>query len=136
MRKFIALFLLTTPLFAASREPIIAKHGIVASTSEIASRVGVEVMKKGGNAVDAAVATALALAATWDMYLDPLGNVIKGASTDGYKAIGVPGTIAGLMLAHKRHGKLKWSELVEPARRLAAEGFIISPFLESVLHED
>src|SRR5437762_1157101 len=172
MRKFIALFLLTTPLFAASREPIIAKHGIVASTSEIASRVGVEVMKKGGNAVDAAVATALALAVTWpaagniggggfmlirnadgtseaidyreraplaatrDMYLDPLGNVIKGASTDGYKAVGVPGTIAGLMLAHKRHGKLKWSELVEPARKLAAEGFIVTPFFEGVMHDE
>src|SRR5438094_4163635 len=171
MRKLIAIFLFATTATAASRDPIVAKHGIVASTSEIASRVGVEVMKKGGNAVDAAVATALALAVTWpaagniggggfmlirnadgtseaidyreraplaatrDMYLDANGNVIKGASTDGYKAVGVPGTVAGLMLAHKRHGKLKWSELVEPARRLAADGFIISPFLDGVLHD-
>jgi gamma-glutamyltranspeptidase/glutathione hydrolase len=171
MRKFIALLLFSTTALAASRDPVVARHAMVASTSEIASRVGVDVMKKGGNAVDAAVAVALALAVTWpaagniggggfmlirksdgtseaidyreraplaatrDMYLDANGNVIKGASTDGYKAVGVPGTVAGLMLAHKRHGKLKWSELVEPARKLAADGFVISPFLDGVLHD-
>ncbi|HEV8433354.1 MAG TPA: gamma-glutamyltransferase, partial [Thermoanaerobaculia bacterium] len=138
---------------------------------DIASRVGVEVMKKGGNAVDAAVAVAFALAVTWpaagnlggggfmlireadgkeeaidyretapaaatrDMYLDASGNVIKGASTDGYKAVGVPGTVAGLALVHKRHGKLPWRELVEPARKLAAEGFIVSDYYAGVLRE-
>jgi gamma-glutamyltranspeptidase/glutathione hydrolase len=163
MRRTLALLLLlTTPLHAASREPVRAPHGMVASTSEIASRVGVEVMKKGGNAVDAAVAVGLALAVTWpsagnlggggfmlirksdgsaeaidyrergplaanrDMYLDAEGNVVKGLSTDGYLAAGVPGTVAGLAFAHKRHGKLKWSELVEPARKLAAEGFEVN----------
>lgn len=173
MRKIAATLLLfsTTSAFAVLRDPVVARHGMVASTSEIASRVGVEVMKKGGNAVDAAVAVALTMAVTWpaagnlggggfmlirmadgtseaidyretaplaasrDMYLDARGNVIKGASTEGYKAIGVPGTVAGLMLVHKRHGKLKWSELVEPARKLAAEGFIVSAFLDGVLHD-
>jgi gamma-glutamyltranspeptidase / glutathione hydrolase len=173
MRKILATLLLfaTTSAFAVLRDPVVARHGMVASTSEIASRVGVDIMKKGGNAVDAAVAVALTMAVTWpaagnlggggfmllrmadgtseaidyreraplaasrDMYLDASGNVIKGASTDGYKAIGVPGTVAGLMLVHKRHGKLKWSELVEPARKLAAEGFIVSPFLDGVLHD-
>jgi gamma-glutamyltranspeptidase/glutathione hydrolase len=173
MRKLIAIVLLlsTTAAYAALREPVVARHGMVASTSEIASRVGVEIMKKGGNAFDAAVAVALAMAVTWpaagniggggfmlirkadgtseaidyreraplaasrDMYLDASGNVIKGASTDGYKAIGVPGTVAGLMLIHKRHGKLKWGELVEPARKLAAEGFIVTAFLDEVLHD-
>ena len=172
MRKFLALLLFATTAHAASREPVVGNHAMVASTSEIASRIGIDVMKKGGNAVDAAVAVAFALAVTWpaagnlggggfmlirkadgtseaidyreraplpatrEMYLDANGNVVKGMSTDGYKAVGVPGTVAGLMLAHKRHGKLKWRELVEPARKLAAEGFIISPFLEGVLHED
>jgi gamma-glutamyltranspeptidase/glutathione hydrolase len=174
MRKLIVTILLllaSTAAYAALRDPVVARHGMVAATSGIASQVGVDIMKKGGNAVDAAVAVALAMAVTWpaagnlggggfmlirmsdgtseaidyreraplaaarDMYLDAKGDVIKGASTDGYKAIGVPGTVAGLMLVHKRHGKLKWSELVEPARKLAAEGFIVSPFLDGVLHD-
>lgn len=163
MRRIAALLLLvTTPLLAASREPVRAPHAMVASTSEHASRIGAEVMRKGGNAVDAAVAVALALAVTWpsagnlggggfmllrkadgtveaidyreraplvadrDMYLDANGDVVPRLSIEGYKAVAVPGTIAGLALAHQRHGKLKWEELVEPARRLAAEGFAIN----------
>jgi gamma-glutamyltranspeptidase/glutathione hydrolase len=66
------------------------------------------------------------LAATRDMYLDANGNVVPKLSTRGWKAVGVPGTIAGLILAHKRHGKLPWAELVEPARKLAAEGFRVN----------
>ncbi|MGZ8797612.1 MAG: gamma-glutamyltransferase [Thermoanaerobaculia bacterium] len=164
-RTFVFILLITTTLYAAAPQPVRAPHGMVASTSEIASRVGADIMKKGGNAVDAAVAVALALAVTWpsagnlggggfmlirkadgtaeaidyreraplaatrDMYLDAAGNVIKGVSTQGYKAVAVPGTIAGLMLAHKRHGKLPWSELVEPARQLAAEGFTVNQHL-------
>jgi gamma-glutamyltranspeptidase/glutathione hydrolase len=147
---------------AASREPARARHGMVASTSEIASRVGVEIMQRGGNAIDAAVAVGLALAVTWpsagnlggggfmmirrangdteiidyreraplaasrEMYLDKKGEVIKDASTVGYRAVGVPGTVAGLSLALQRHGKLKWAEVVEPSRKLAADGFAIS----------
>ena len=173
MRKLLAALLLlcTSSAFAVLHDPVVARHGMVASTSGIASRVGADVMKKGGNAVDAAVAVALTMAVTWpaagnlggggfmlirmadgtseaidyrevaplaasrEMYLDAKGSVIKGASTDGYKAVGVPGTIAGLMLVHKRHGKLKWSELVEPARKLAADGFIVTPFFAGVLHD-
>jgi gamma-glutamyltranspeptidase / glutathione hydrolase len=150
------------PLFAAWSQPARARHVMVASTSEIASRVGADVMKRGGNAVDAAVAVGLTLAVTWpsagnlggggfmlirkadgtteaidyreraplaasrDMYLDAQGNVVKGMSTDGYRAVAVPGTVAGLVLAHKRHGKLKWEDLVEPARKIAAEGFEVN----------
>jgi gamma-glutamyltranspeptidase/glutathione hydrolase len=173
MKRILAFLLLfTTPLLAASREPVRARQGMVASTSEIASRIGVEVMKKGGNAVDAAVAVGLALAVTWpsagnlggggfmlirtadgkaeavdyrergplaahrDMYLDAQGNVVKGLSTEGYLAAGVPGTVAGLALAHKRYGKLKWDEVVEPARKLAAEGFIVNYHLARGLRSD
>jgi gamma-glutamyltranspeptidase/glutathione hydrolase len=66
------------------------------------------------------------LAATRDMYLDKDGAVIKNASTVGHRAVGVPGTVAGLALALKRHGKLRWADVVEPARRLAAEGYILN----------
>ncbi|HEX3069931.1 MAG TPA: gamma-glutamyltransferase [Thermoanaerobaculia bacterium] len=171
LRTTLALLFFTTSAFAVLRDPVVARHGMVASTSGIASRVGADVMKNGGNAVDAAVAVALTMAVTWpaagnlggggfmlirmadgtseaidyrevaplaasrEMYLDAKGNVIKGASTDGYKAAGVPGTVAGLMLVHKRHGRLKWSELVEPARKLAADGFIVTPFFDGVLHD-
>lgn len=161
----VLVFLYASMLVAprgASREPARARHGMVASTSEIASRVGVETMQRGGNAIDAAVAVGLALAVTWpsagniggggfmmirratgdteiidyreraplaasrDMYLDKDGNVIKGASTIGYRAVGVPGSVAGFSLALERHGKLKWADVIEPARKLAAEGFTVN----------
>jgi gamma-glutamyltranspeptidase / glutathione hydrolase len=151
---------------AASREPVRARNGIVASTSEIASRVGVDVMKRGGNAIDAAIAVAFALAVTHpaagnlggggfmmirlkdgrstaidyremapaaahrDVYLDKQGNLIKGegGSLVGYRAAGVPGTVRGMELALKKYGsgKLSWSQLIEPARQLAAAGFIVN----------
>ncbi|HEV3486957.1 MAG TPA: gamma-glutamyltransferase, partial [Vicinamibacterales bacterium] len=136
MRRILPLLLLlATPLAAASREPVRAKSAMVASTSEIASRIGAEVMKKGGNAVDAAVAVGFALAVTWPsagnlggggfmlirkadgtteaidyreraplaatrtMYLDAEGKVIPKLSSQGWKAVAVPGTVAGLALA-------------------------------------
>jgi len=147
---------------AASRPPVRARHGMVASASEIASRVGVDILKRGGNAVDAAVAVGLALAVTYpvagnlggggfmvirmsdgrvaaidyretapakahrNMYLDKDGNLIPDASTIGYLAAGVPGTVAGLALALERYGTMKWRDVVEPARKLAAEGFTVS----------
>jgi len=170
MKRLLALLLLLAlPAHAASRLPLRAKHAMVASVDVVASRIGADVMKRGGNAVDAAVAVAFALAVTWpeagnlggggfmlvrthdgkseaidyreiaplaatrDMYLDANGNVIKDASLVGYKAIGVPGTVAGLALAHTRYGKLPWRELVEPARKLAADGFIVSEYLSRSL---
>ena len=150
----------------AAREPVRGRHGMVASTNEVASRVGVEIMKRGGNAVDAAIAVAFALAVTHpaagnlggggfmmirlkdgrataidyremapatahrDVYLDKNGNLIEGegGSLVGYRAAGVPGTVRGMELALKKYGsgKLTWSQLIEPARQLAANGFTVT----------
>jgi gamma-glutamyltranspeptidase/glutathione hydrolase len=146
-----------------SRAPVRAPHGMVASTSRLASAVGVDVLRRGGNAVDAAIAVAFALAVTYpaagnlggggfmmirfrdgrataidyremapaeatrNVYQDSKGDLIKGegSSTVGYRAAGVPGTVAGMEMALKKYGsgKLNWSQLIEPARRLAANGF-------------
>jgi gamma-glutamyltranspeptidase/glutathione hydrolase len=156
----------TASAVAASREPARARHGMVASTSRIASEVGVAILKRGGNAVDAAIAVAFALAVTYpaagnlggggfmmirfrdgrttaidyremapaaahrNVYLDKNGDLIKGegSSTVGYRAAGVPGTVAGMEMALKKYGsgKLTWAQLIEPARRLAADGFRLS----------
>jgi len=158
--------ILTTTTLAASRDPVRARHGIVASTNEVASRVGVDVMKRGGNAVDAAIAVAFALAvthpaagnlggggfmmirlkngtttaidyremapaaATRNVYLDKDGKVIEGEGgpLEGYRAAGVPGTVRGMELALKKYGsgRLSWAQLIEPARRLAANGFTVT----------
>jgi len=155
-----------TTTLAASREPVRARHGVVASTNSIASNVGVEIMKRGGNAVDAAIAVAFALAvthpaagnlggggfmmirlkdgrttaidyremapaaATHNIYLDKNGNVIEGdgGSIEGYRAAGVPGTVRGMELALRKYGsgRLNWAQLIEPARRLAANGFTVT----------
>ena len=173
---FLSLVLVVAPLasLGAAREPVRAKHGMVASTNEVASRVGVDIMKRGGNAVDAAIAVAFALAVTHpaagnlggggfmmirlkngkttaidyremapaaahrNVYLDKNGNLIEGegGSLVGYRAAGVPGTVRGMELALKKYGsgKLTWAQLVEPARRLAAEGFTVTYSLAHSLH--
>ncbi|MDQ3813448.1 MAG: gamma-glutamyltransferase [Armatimonadota bacterium] len=160
---------------AAWRDPVRAPHGIVASTNRIASAVGADVMRRGGNAVDAAVAVAFALAVTYpsagnlggggfmmirlrdgrttaidyretapaaatrNMYLDARGELIQGegSSTVGYRAAGVPGTVAGMELALRKYGsgKLTWPQLIEPARRLAAGGFAVTERLARSLRE-
>jgi gamma-glutamyltranspeptidase / glutathione hydrolase len=151
---------------AASREPVRARHGIVASTNEVASRVGVDILKRGGNAIDAAIAVAFALTVTHpsagnlggggfmmirlqngrttaidyremapaaahrNVYLDKNGNVIvgEGGSIEGYRAAGVPGTVRGMEMALNKYGshRLTWAQLIEPARRLAANGFTVT----------
>ena len=150
---------------STSLYPVRGSNGAVASSSKIASEVGIEIMKKGGNAVDAAVATAFAMAVTWPtagniggggflvyygadgestafdfrekaplastktMYLDEDGNVRDNSNHDGILAVGVPGTVAGLALAHERLGSLPWADLLQPAIDLAADGMPISWYL-------
>ncbi|MCP1650814.1 gamma-glutamyltransferase [Pseudomonas nitroreducens] len=135
--------------------------GAVAAPDQYGAKVAAEVLKKGGNAVDAAVATAFTLAVTYPeagniggggfmtlyvdgkpyfldyreiapkaatktMYLNEKGEVIENLSLVGAKAAGVPGTVMGLWEAHKRFGKLKWSELLTPAIGYAQSGFKVA----------
>ncbi len=138
-----------------------APRGMVVSASTIASAVGRDVLADGGNAVDAAVATGLALAVTYPvagnvggggfmvirlpdgqattidfrevapagasptMFLDSAGAYSERMHHESGRSVGVPGTVAGFELAQRKYGRAKWSRLVEPAVRLASEGFVV-----------
>lgn len=141
---------------------VIADSAVVVSAHPLASQVGLSIIKKGGNAIDAAIATQFALsvvfpaagniggggfmvirlkdgssatldfrekapaAATTNMYLDKEGNVIPDLSTLGHLASGVPGSVDGMVEAHKKYGTLAWKDLVQPAVDLAKNGFTLT----------
>ena len=168
MIKKIILLLVLPVLFIQCREvPVIptglvTEKAMVVSAREEASKIGVEIMRKGGNAFDAMVATEMALvvaypfagnlggggfmvyrkadgdvggldyrekaplAAHRDMYLDTLGNVIPGKSTLGATAVGVPGTVAGIIAVHKKFGSLPLEEIMAPVIALAKKGVIVT----------
>jgi gamma-glutamyltranspeptidase/glutathione hydrolase len=147
-------------------QPVRAKHGMVVSVHHLAADAGLDVLREGGNAVDAAVATGFALAvvhpgagnlggggfmllrthdghttfidyrekaplaATETMYQDAHGNVIPEDSLDssviGYRSIATPGSVAGLVHAEKKYGKLGLQRVMAPAIKFASEGFILS----------
>jgi gamma-glutamyltranspeptidase/glutathione hydrolase len=146
---------------AASMAPVAAENGMVVTAQHLATQVGVDVLRRGGNAVDAAVAVGYALAvvypaagnlggggfmtlqladgrktfldfrekaplaATANMYLDAAGNVIKGSTTTGHLAVGVPGTVSGLEVALAKYGTMKRADLIAPAIRFAEQGFVL-----------
>src|SRR5438105_6495639 len=154
------------------KQAVRGAHGMVATDEELASRAGVEILQKGGNAIDAAVATAFALAvvepaagniggggfmlvrlangkttffdyrevapghATREMYIGADGKLDPEASTIGYKSVAVPGTVAGLELALKTYGTMKFADVLAPAIRLAEQGFPISPKLAREFGEE
>src|SRR5215470_6499464 len=161
--RFLAILLaivLTTPQSRAS-QPIYARKAMVVAQEEHATDVGLAVLRSGGNAVDAAVAVAFALAVTHpyagniggggfmlirladgratfidfrekapnkasrDMYLGDAGKPTQ-ESVVGWRAAGVPGTVRGLELAHKKYGRKPWAELLKPAIDLATNGFQVS----------
>jgi gamma-glutamyltranspeptidase/glutathione hydrolase len=155
----------------ADETPVRTKHAMVVTIHHLATDAGVETLKDGGNAVDAAVAVGFALAvvhpaagnlggggfmlvhlhtgkstfidyreraplaATANMYLDAKGNVIPNTSITGYKAVGVPGSVAGMVYAEKKYGKLTLAKVMAPAIRLAADGFVLTEEEAEELHD-
>jgi len=152
--------------------PVLARNGMVSSQERRASAIGVEILKRGGNAIDAAVAVGFALAvtlpragnlggggfmlvhlarssetvaidyreiapaaATRDMFLGPDGKPDPAKSRDSGLSVGVPGTVRGLALAHEKYGsgKLTLADLIEPAIRLARDGFEVEDDLADSL---
>jgi gamma-glutamyltranspeptidase/glutathione hydrolase len=163
IRAALALaFAIALPASAASRRPSVAPRGMVVAPERDAAAVGLEVLRRGGNAVDAAVATAFALAVTYPragnlggggflLYRDPQGayaaldfretapealtpasflgadgRIDPRKSLDGGLAVGVPGSVAGLVYAHEHWGTRPWSELLAPAIHMAEEGVTVS----------
>lgn len=153
---------LTPPASGAAREPVRGLGGMVVSAHGMASQAGLDMLKQGGNAVDAAVTVGLALAvvhpsagnlggggfmlvstkdgqvtsfdfretapqaATEKMFLGPDGLYQKDSNHKGFRAIGVPGTVAGFDLALRRFGRKSWRETTAAAIRLAENGFPLS----------
>ena len=147
---------------AASLPATEAKQEMVVSAQHLAAEAGLDILKAGGNAVDAAVAMGYVeavtnpccgnlggggfmtlhladgsdhfinfrekapAAASADMYLDAAGELRKGASLNGYLAVGIPGTVAGMELAHDHYGKLPRAQVMAPAIALARDGFILT----------
>ncbi|NHF60050.1 gamma-glutamyltransferase [Flavobacteriaceae bacterium TP-CH-4] len=141
---------------------LITEKAMVVSAREEASKIGVEILQKGGNAFDAMVATEMALVVAYpfagnlggggfmvyrkatgevggldyrekaplsaypDMYLDSLGNVIPGMSTMGATAVGVPGTVAGIVEVHEKFGSLPLKEIMAPVIALAKRGVVVT----------
>ena len=154
-----------------SEQPVRTRHAMVVTVHHDATDTGVEILKQGGNAVDAAVAVGFALAvvhpeagniggggfmlvrfkngkshfmdyreeapgaATMNMYLDAQGNVMPDASTVGYRSIGVPGSVAGMVRAEKLWGKLTLAQVMQPAIRLARNGFVLSEEEAEEMHD-
>lgn len=167
----LVLLVVLLPLLAAfgqaatpvlRRAEVTAEHGIVASAHPLASEAGLAILKAGGNAIDAAVATAFAvgvvepqasgiggegmmlvyLAATrTTVAIDYKSTAPATASTDGrppasgHTSVAVPGTVAGLAMALRRYGTRSLAEVLAPAIRHAEDGFEVSPTLAATVIE-
>ncbi len=163
MQKLILLFTFTLFFnsYFASQKTVKAQNGMVVSGSTLASKIGIQILEQNGNAVDAAVATAFALAVTYpyagniggggfmvihlhngknttidfrekaplkatrNMYLDKEGNYIPSLSQEGTTAVGVPGSVAGMIYALKKYGTMSLVQVISPAINLAENGWVL-----------
>ena len=161
---FLLILVISALFFTNSKgtAQVYGQNGMVVSSNILASQVGIDILKKGGNAIDASVATAFALAVTHpkagniggggflvfmnaageattidfrekapiaasaNMFLDSTSKLFKGINHNSLKTVGVPGTVAGLYMAHQKYGQLPWKEIVQPSIDLAKNGFVMS----------
>ena len=159
-----------TAAASTKKEGLIADNAMVVTAHPIASEVGLEIIRQGGNAYDAGIAVQFALAvvypragnlggggfavyrkadgeagaldfrekapiaATANLYQDEKGEVMRNKSLLGHLAVGVPGTVDGAFKMHEKLGKLPMEELIQPAIRLASEGFRVTETLANLLN--
>jgi gamma-glutamyltranspeptidase / glutathione hydrolase len=171
-KAFLCLLLLSSYCLGLSGNPVRAKQGMVVTANELATNIGVEILKKGGNAIDAAVGVGYALAVTFPvagniggggfmvihladgrnlsidfremapsasyekMFLDSLGNFLPELSQEGWKAAGIPGTVAGLNYVLEKYGTMKLKDVIQPAIDLAENGFKIDSSTESMFNSE
>lgn len=156
--SFLVLLVISQHVLAVEKVTQKFDAGAVASPDYYGAIAAQEILEKGGNAADAAVATAFALAVTYpeagniggggfmtlwmdgqpyfldyrevapakatkDMYLDNKKEVVPNLSLYSHKAVGVPGTVAGMWAVHQRFGKLPWKDVLAPAIHYANDGF-------------
>ncbi|MDP5094183.1 MAG: gamma-glutamyltransferase, partial [Polaribacter sp.] len=166
MKKYFLLGILSLVLFnceeSSKKIGVISEKAMVVSARKEASQIGIDILKKGGNAYDAMIATQFALAVVYpiagniggggfmvyrnndgtkgaldfrekapiaaskNMYLDSLGNVIPAKSEFGALAVGIPGSVAGVFEVYKKFGTLPFKELIQPAIDLARNGFSVT----------
>lgn len=178
MKKIIASLLIFSTFVDSSIfnsksliHPEVNRNGMVVTQHYLATDVGAKILEDGGNAYDASIAVAFALAvvlpragniggggfmvmydkeanenfsidyremapklASKDMFLNDDGSVNKKRAREGILSIGVPGTVYGMWEVHKKFGSISWKKLIEPAIKLAEEGFIMSPFMVDALN--
>jgi gamma-glutamyltranspeptidase/glutathione hydrolase len=159
------------PSGPTAKQAASARHQMVATANPLATDAGDGILRRGGTAIDAAIAVQMVLnlvepqssgigggafmlvhdarrkalvvydgretapaAARPDRFLDSTGRPLRFfAAVVGGRSVGVPGTLRMLELAHRRHGRLPWASLFEPAIRLAEHGFVVSPRLSAAI---
>jgi gamma-glutamyltranspeptidase/glutathione hydrolase len=166
MKKYFLIAILSLLLFNCEKPVkgigVISEKAMVVSARIEASKIGADILKKGGNAYDAMIATQFALAVVYpiagniggggfmvyrnndgtkgaldfrekapiaaskNMYLDSLGNVIPTKSEFGALSVGIPGSVAGVFEVYEKFGTLPFKELVQPAIDLARNGFKVT----------
>lgn len=169
--SFLLIIFISSSSFATTTTSQAPYRGMVVSEHALASQIGADILKAGGNAIDAAVAVGYALAvvspccgniggggfmtihfangkntffnfrekaplkADKKIYLNSQGHPLLNKSTKGYLAVGVPGSVLGFDTALQKYGTMTRAQVMEPAIKLAQNGFRVSPYFATLLRD-